>query len=95
MLVKPGIGPGGLSLRTGKPTLWTKLHSSQPILQMECPLIDSERLHAAAAVPIIKGELICGVLLIARQSPAAYDDGELAALHQHAQILKTLIEPAG
>jgi nitrogen regulatory protein A len=94
MQLKPGLGPGGLTLRTGKPTRWSDRLSYPADLTMECPLMTAELLHAAAAVPIHKGEGIYGVLLVARRSSEAYSDEELAALHKHVQAIQTIFEPA-
>lgn len=94
MLLKPGLGPGGLTLRTGKPTLWTDRLSCPADITMECPLISAELLHAAAAVPIHKGDTIYGVLLVARRNSDPYSDEELAAIHLHVQTIQSLLDTA-
>ncbi|WP_141334474.1 GAF domain-containing protein [Paenibacillus sp. tmac-D7] len=93
MVVKPGLGPGGLTLRTGKTTRWTDFPAARPGLPMECPLVASELLHAAAAVPITMRETVYGVLLIARRSAEAYADSDIDTLYQHVQTLQSLLEP--
>lgn len=92
MVVKPGLGPAGLALRTGKPAVWSDNPALASQRAIHCPLVSSEWLHTAAAVPLDMGKGVSGVLLAGRRSTQAYQETELTALNESLHTIKALIE---
>ncbi|MDQ1909901.1 GAF domain-containing protein [Paenibacillus sp. GD4] len=85
MTLKPGVGPGGVALRTGKPASW-----SVP-LPTDCPLMTAEQLHAATAIPLVRGDQIYGVLLIARRSSGKYGESELTVMSRYMDRIQSIL----
>ncbi|CAG7641779.1 hypothetical protein PAESOLCIP111_04268 [Paenibacillus solanacearum] len=91
MGVKPGAGPDGMALRTGKPALWDEQTGLNGKAAGECPLLTAEKLQAAAAIPLIDGHEIAGLLLIARRTPEAYTNQDLIRLQEQLPYLSDIL----
>ncbi|WP_248926025.1 GAF domain-containing protein [Paenibacillus hamazuiensis] len=78
MVLKPGVGPAGITLRTGQSVIGD-VHGKTGF---DCPFMLSEQLKCAAARPIRRADQIIGVLLFGRRSLLPYQDSDLASLDE-------------
>ncbi|MFC6228938.1 GAF domain-containing protein [Paenibacillus allorhizosphaerae] len=88
MAVKPGAGPDGLSLRTGKPVLWNEQTDHSGRVMYECPLLTAEKLKTAAVMPLNE---VTGLLFIARRTSEAYTNRELICLQEQLPYLSEIL----
>jgi len=91
MVVKPGVGPDGLSLRTGKPVIWHEQDKRSCNLPGECPLLSAEQLQSAAVVPLLQGHTVIGLLLAARRSLTPYTSDDLSLILQELPAMNLLL----
>ncbi|MDO7906837.1 GAF domain-containing protein [Paenibacillus sp. JX-17] len=92
IIVKPGRGIAGLTLRSGRPV---KLDDAEPDLaklRQNSPLMLAEQLHAAMAVPLrsADGQAV-GVLMVGRRSPHVYTPEDLKSAESAAAKLRSLL----
>ena len=91
MVVKPGAGPDGLSLRTGKPVIWSEQADPNGKISNECPLLAAEQLRSAAVVPLLQGNAVIGLLLTARRSLEQYTNQDVTLIVDHLPNIALLL----
>lgn len=92
MTLKPGLGPAGVALRTGRTVTWEDRISAGADNSAVLPMMVAEQLRCAAAFPIPSRNGIRAVLLIARRSPDAYIQSEITLIQDTLPDLSPLLQ---
>ncbi|OZB91223.1 hypothetical protein [Paenibacillus sp. XY044] len=92
MVIKPGIGLGGMVMRHG--TVYTVHEGEKPFMREECPVMLAEKLLSGMAFPVTAGNSTSssGILLLGRRDGRAYAKPE-AAWIQSAFSGRSACEP--
>ncbi|MBW7475238.1 GAF domain-containing protein [Paenibacillus oenotherae] len=92
MMLKPGLGPAGVALRTGRPAAWEDRITSSADKSPVIPMMIAEQLRCAFAYPITNRNMICAVLLIARRLPLPYTGSESTHIEDTLPDLLPLLQ---
>ncbi|CAH1203903.1 hypothetical protein PAECIP111893_02114 [Paenibacillus plantiphilus] len=92
MTLKPGLGPAGVALRTGRPAAWEDRSSSSTDKSPVIPMMVAEQLRCAVAYPIADRDSIRAVLLIARRLPLPYTGSETSHIEDTLPDLLPLLQ---
>lgn len=76
---KTTVGLSGAAIRSGRPSMSTEAMTASDRFKLGEPLMLTEQLRVAAALPLHYSERISGILLIGRRYAASYSMEELDA----------------
>jgi len=91
MVTKPGFGLTGQVFRYGRTVIIDQLHASTENVRDRLPIMLSEQLQAAIAVPLLDEHRIFGVLLIGDRNDRAYTEQEVNYVEQSRERIITVI----
>lgn len=91
MVKKPGFGLTGQVIRFGRTIIIDKMHTNLEHIHGQLPIMLSEQLLAAVAVPLQNDHRIFGVLLIGDRQERAYTVQEVQYIEQSRERILPFI----
>lgn len=83
VILRSGKGIAGIVFKTGKPVLVTKLSKEmEQNLLLNYPIVAYERLRSLGALPLYKGDHVCGVLMAGYRTENTMTKEKFEHFHQ-------------
>ncbi|MFC0212200.1 GAF domain-containing protein [Paenibacillus chartarius] len=90
LAVRPGRGIAGAVIKTGRTIVLGRHRNEADLRKEDALLLETERLVAAAAVPVNVSGVTQGLLLIASREPRDYDADDMMRLNAAAEALAAM-----